>query len=155
MIRIAFAVAAMTFGISAAVAQLDTLSRTKTRIVGAMKEMEDSIKLLVPIANGEGNRLLPWSSGKDRAVALGELSKLGITAIRMYRNAYRAPAAGSDTALDQKIQQNMNDFNAKWAKLIADAEIKDVNDFAGFKATFSRVSKDCSDCHEFYGVKAN
>jgi cytochrome c556 len=62
---------------------------------------------------------------------------------------------GGDTAALPAVWEKKADFNAKLAKLGADAKdaAGKVKDEAGFKAAFTEVQKNCGGCHETYRAK--
>ena len=63
--------------------------------------------------------------------------------------------SGGDTASLPAIWENKADFEAKLAKLSADAKAKDagVKDLDSFKAAMAEVGKDCGACHNTYRKK--
>ena len=63
--------------------------------------------------------------------------------------------SGGDTASLPAIWENKADFEAKLAKLSADAKAKDagVKDLDSFKAAFPGLTKNCGGCHETYRAK--
>jgi len=68
---------------------------------------------------------------------------------------------GSDTGnthASPAIWQNMEDFKAHAAKLIADAKVAETaapNGLDAFKAAVGAVGRDCGGCHELYRLKRN
>ena len=64
---------------------------------------------------------------------------------------------GADTGALPKIWEAKADFEAKYAKLTADAERLNptIKDEASFKAAFMEVTKNCGGCHETYRAKQN
>lgn len=62
---------------------------------------------------------------------------------------------GGETAALPAIWTNKADFDARLAKLGADAKAAgaSVTDLASFKTAFGGIGKDCGGCHELYRVK--
>jgi len=137
-------VTAMAFAVSAAIAQQDPIAARKA----LMKANGDQAKIGAAMMKGEA----PFD--------MAAVHKIFAT---FQEAATKAPAlfpddskTGGKTAADPKIWQNKDDFNARLAKLGADAKAADasVTDLASFKAAFGGIGKnDCGSCHEKYRVK--
>jgi cytochrome c556 len=144
MIRIVFVVAAVTLGVGMAVAQQDPIAARRA----LMKANGDQAKIGVAMIKGEA----PFDLAKVHAI------------FAAFENASQKAAAlfpetsktGGDTAAQLKIWENMEDFQARLAKLGTDAKAADaeVKDLDGFKAAFGNIGKnDCGGCHELYRIK--
>jgi cytochrome c556 len=62
---------------------------------------------------------------------------------------------GGETASLPAIWENKADFNAKLAKMAADAKAAEatVTDLDSFKAQYTEVQKNCGGCHQTYRQK--
>lgn len=128
---------------------------------GAVSAQVDIIKSRQTIMKGVGK-----ATGELGKVMKGE-AKFDLAqaqeAFKIYADAGKKMPAlfpdttktGGDTAALPKIWEAKADFEAKFAKLAADAERlgPGIKDEAGFKAAFMEVTKNCGGCHELYREK--
>ena len=128
---------------------------------GAVTAQVDIIKSRQTIMKGVGK-----ATGELGKVMKGEAKfdlKQAQDAFLVYADAGKKMPAlfpdttktGGDTAALPKIWEAKADFEAKFAKLAADAERlgPGIKDEAGFKAAFMEVTKNCGGCHELYREK--
>jgi len=148
MIRTVFAIAAITLGVTAAIAQQDPIAARKA----LMKANADQAKIAVAMTKGEA----PF-----------DLEKAHKVFATFEDAAAKAPALFPENSIDQAtaddpysaspdIWQNLEDFKARFAKFGADAKAADasVKDLESFKAAFANIGKnDCGGCHEKYRLK--
>lgn len=68
---------------------------------------------------------------------------------------FPAGSQNGDTAALPAVWQNKAEFDAKFAKLAADAKaaLATIKDEASFKATMPGVMKNCGSCHETFRAK--
>jgi cytochrome c556 len=146
MIRTVFAVTAIAFVVSAALAQQDPIAARRT----LMKANGDAAKTGAAMAKGE----TPF----DLAAAHKIFATFEDAATKMPALFPDDSKTGGDTAADPKIWENMADFKAKFAKFGDDAKAADaqVTDLDTFKASFAAIGKnDCGACHQNYRIKKN
>ena len=144
MIRSAFAVAVVALGVSAAIAQQDSIAARK----GLMKANGDQAKIGVAMMKGEA----PFDLNKARVI----FTTFEDAAAKMPSLFPPDSKTGGDTSADPKIWEGMDDFKARFAKFGADAKDAGakVTDLDSFKAAFGAIGKnDCGGCHELYRVK--
>jgi len=146
MIRTVFAVAAITLGVTAAVAQQDPIAARKT----LMKANADQGKIGAAMVKGEAlfdlakvhEIFATWENASAKAAAL------------FPENSIDQATADDPFSANPEIWQNLEDF--RLAKLGADAKAADasVKDLQSFKAAFANIGKnDCGGCHEKYRLK--
>jgi cytochrome c556 len=109
-------------------------------------------------AIGDANRA-PAAMLKGEAF---ELAKVQTALKAMQDAAKQSPAlypdnskTGGDTAALPKIWESKADFNAKFAKLDADATaaMTTIKDEASFKTVFPELLKNCGGCHTDYRAR--
>ncbi len=148
MIRTVFAVAAIALGISVAVAQQDPIAARKA----LMKANGDHAKIGAAMIKGEA----PFDLAKAHEIfATWEDASAKAPAL-FPENSLDEGTADDPFSASPKIWQNLEDFNARLAKLGADAKAADasVKDLDSFKAAFGNIGKnDCGACHEQYRLK--
>jgi cytochrome c556 len=97
-----------------------------------------------------------------RGEAPFDLAKAKAIFVTIQDTATKAPALfpdnskeGGETAALPKIWENKSDFEARFAKLGADAKAAQasVTDLDSFKTAFAGVGKNCGGCHELYRMK--
>ena len=148
MIRTVFTVAAITLGITAAIAQQDPIAARKA----LMKANGDQGKIGAAMMKGEApfdlakahEIFATWENASSKAPAL------------FPENSIDQPTADDPFSASPEIWQNLDDFKARLAKLGADAKAADasVKDLESFKAAFANIGKnDCGGCHEKYRLK--
>jgi cytochrome c556 len=139
MKRIVLAAALAALGITAVAAQSDPIAARKA----AMKA--------TGAAAGQGAKFMKGEEAFDLAKAqaiFAAYQKTSADAANMFPDNSKA----GDTAALPAIWENKADFNAKLAKLGADAKnaAAKVKDEASFKAEFPEVMKNCGGCHQPY-----
>ncbi len=148
MIRTVFAVAAITLGVTAAIAQQDPIAARKT----LMKANADQGKIGAAMVKGEAlfelakvhEIFATWENASAKAAAL------------FPENSIDQATADDPFSANPEIWQNLEDFKARLAKFGADAKAADasVKDLDSFKAAFANIGKnDCGGCHEKYRLK--
>jgi cytochrome c556 len=139
MIRIVLAVAALSLGATALIAQSDPIAARKA----IMK------------ANGDQNRIGTEMIEGKQPFNLDAAKKIFAT----FADTEKAQAlwpdnskTGGDTAALPAIWENKADFEAKIAKLIADAKAAGAatTNLDTFKAQMTEVRKNCGGCHQTY-----
>jgi cytochrome c556 len=147
MIRTMFAVAsvaAVTLGVTVAVAQQDVIKERKA----IMKTNGDQAKIGAGMAKGEQ----PF----DLAAAQKVLATYADAAAKMPALFPDNSQTGEDTAALPKIWEDMADFKARFAKFGDDAKAAQasVKDLDSFKTAFGTIGKnDCGGCHQLYRAK--
>ena len=140
MKRIVLAVAVVALGVTAVVAQSDPIAARKA----LMKENGRQSGIAREMIEGKQ----PFDLAKAHAVLANyaAVSEKGKT-------LWPTPKSG-DASLPA-IWENKTDFEAKLAKLSADAKAQDpgVKDLDSFKAAMAEVGKDCGGCHNTYRKK--
>ena len=143
MKRIVLAVAVVAFGVTAVVAQSDPIAARKA----LMKE--NGKQSGVARAMIEGKEPFDLAKAKTVLATFAAVSEKG-------KNLWPDNSkSGGDTASLPAIWENKADFEAKLAKLSADAKAKDagVKDLDSFKAAMGDIGKDCGGCHNTYRKK--
>ncbi|MDQ8728441.1 cytochrome c [Bradyrhizobium sp. LHD-71] len=142
MIRVLIAVAAVAFGASTVIAQQDAIAARKA----LMKATGGQTAIASKMVKGEE----PFDLTKAKGV------------FASYQDtAAKAPALfppdskEGDTAAHARIWEAKADFDARFAKMGADAKAAEakVTDLDSFKAAFNDVAKNCGGCHNDYRVK--
>jgi cytochrome c556 len=147
MIRTIFAVAsvaAVTLGVTVAVAQQDVIKDRKA----IMKANGDQAKIGAGMAKGEQ----PF----DLAAAQKIFATYADAASKMPSLFPDDSKTGEDTAALPKIWEDMADFKARFAKFDDDAKAAQasVKDLDSFKTAFGTIGKnDCGGCHQTYRAK--
>ena len=148
MIRTMFAIAAITLGVTAAVAQQDPIAARKA----LMKANLDQAKIAVAMIKGEA----PFDLDKAHKV-FATFEDAAAKALALFpQNSIDQPTADDPYSASPDIWQNLEDFKARFAKLGTDAKAADasVKDLDSFKAAFGNIGKnDCGGCHEKYRLK--
>jgi len=143
IIRTVLAGAALAIGITAIVAQEDSIKARKA----LMKENGDQAKIGAGMAKGEQ----PFDLAKAKAI----FAQFSDAAAKMPNLFPDNSKTGGDTEALPKIWESMDDFKAKFVKLGQDAKEAEssVKDLDSFKAAFTTVGKNCGGCHETYRLK--
>lgn len=144
MKRIVLAVALAALGVTAVVAQSDPIAARKA----VMKENGNQSKIARDMIEGKQ----PF----DVAAAHKVLATFVATADKM-KPLFPDSSKSGDTAALPAVWENKADFDAKMAKLSADAKAKEagVKDLDSFKAAMGDVGKNCGGCHNTYRKKAS
>jgi cytochrome c556 len=143
MKRIVLAVAVVALGVTAVVAQSDPIAARKA----LMKENGRQSGIAREMIEGKQ----PFDLAKAKA-ALANFAAVHDKAKNLWPDNSKS---GGDTASLPAIWENKADFEAKLAKLSADAKAQDpgVKDLDSFKAAMAEVGKDCGGCHNTYRKK--
>jgi cytochrome c556 len=148
MIRTVFAVAAITLGVTAAIAQQDPITARKT----LMKANGDQGKIGAAMIKGE----TPFDLAKVHEI-FATWQNASAKALALFpENSIDQATADDPFSASPEIWQNLEDFKARLAKLGADTKAADasVKDLDSFKAAFANIGKnDCGGCHEKYRLK--
>ena len=140
MIRILFAISAVTFGATMVLAQ--NLEPIKER-QGIMKKINDDTKVLGAMAKGEA----PYDAAKANQLLTGWEA-----GVKKYITLFPDNSkTGEKTRAKAEIWQNKADFEAKAGDFLkAVGAAKAANNADAFKASFGNVGKACDGCHEKY-----
>ena len=143
MNRTVLAVAAIAIGVTAVAAQSDPIATRKQ----IMKGVGGQTKTGGAMAKGEA----PYDQAKAQAIFATYID----ASTKMPGLFPPTSKTGGDTAALPAIWENKADFDARFAKLGADAKQAQtsVKDLDTFKATFSAITKNCGGCHETYRAK--
>ena len=143
MLRTVLAVAAITIGVTAVVAQSDPIATRK----GVMKNVGAMTKTGAQMAKGEA----PYDQGKAQEIFATYID----AAAKMPTLFPDNSKTGGDTTASPKIWEDPNGFKAGFAKLSTEANAAkaSVKDLDSFKGAFGGVTKNCGGCHETYRVK--
>ena len=143
MRKVFLAIAALAVGATSVMAQSDPIATRKA----TMKKVGEGAAAVGKIAKGEA----PF----DLATVQAALKTMEDAAKVMPTLFPDKSKTGGDTAALPKVWETKADFDAKWAKLGADASAAaaKIKDEASFKAEFPAVGKNCGGCHESYRAK--
>jgi cytochrome c556 len=143
MLRTVLAVAAITIGVSAVVAQSDPIAARK----GLMKNMGAVTKTGGQMVKGE----VPYDQAKAQEIFATYIDVAGKMPTLFPDNS----KTGGETTAAPKIWEDPNGFKAGFAKLSTEATAAKaaVKDADSFKASFGGLTKNCGGCHETYRVK--
>ena len=143
MLRTVLAVAAITIGVTAVVAQSDPIATRK----GVMKNVGAMTKTGAQMAKGEA----PYDQGKAQEIFATYID----AAAKMPTLFPDNSKTGGDTTASPKIWEDPNGFKAGFAKLSTEANAAkaSVKDIDSFKGAFGGLTKNCGGCHETYRVK--
>ena len=148
MIRTVFAVTAIAFVVSSAVAQQDPIAARKA----LMKANGDQGKIGAAMTKGEA----PFDLEKAHKVFATFEDAAAKAPALFPENSTDQPTADDPYSASPDIWQNLEDFKARFAKFGADAKAADasVKDLESFKAAFANIGKNnCGGCHEKYRLK--
>ena len=142
MKRIVLAVAAVTFAVTAVVAQSDPVAGRKA----LMKE--NGRQSGIARAMIEGKEPFDLAKAKTVLATFASVHDKG-------KNLWPDTSKAGDHASLPAVWENKADFDAKLAKLSADAKAKEagVKDLDSFKAAMGDIGKDCGGCHNTYRKK--
>jgi cytochrome c556 len=143
MLRTVLAVAAITIGVTAVVAQSDPIATRK----GVMKNVGAMTKTGAQMVKGEA----PYDQGKAQEIFATYID----AAAKMPTLFPDNSKTGGDTTASPKIWEDPNGFKAGFAKLSTEANAAkaSVKDIDSFKGAFGGLTKNCGGCHETYRVK--
>ena len=143
IIRIAIAVVAAAFATTAVVAQGDPIAARK----GMMKGVGG--------ANGAITQMLDGKQPFDASKAKAALMTISDHAGKIGTHFVAGSHTG-DTAALPAIWENRADFDAKMAKLSADAKAAadKITDLDSLKVAVGEVRKNCGGCHNVYRKKS-
>jgi len=142
MKRIVLAVAAVAFAVTAVVAQSDPVAGRKA----LMKE--NGRQSGIARAMIEGKEPFDLAKAKTVLATFASVHDKG-------KNLWPDTSKAGDHASLPAVWENKADFDAKLAKLSADAKAKEagVKDLDSFKAAMGDIGKDCGGCHNTYRKK--
>ncbi len=140
IVRTVLAVAALSFGITAVVAQSDPIAARKA----IMKENGNQSRTAREMIEGKQ----PFNLDAAKKV----LATYQDSATKMPGLFPDNSKSGGDTAALPAVWENKTDFDAKFAKFGADAKAAEtkVKDLDSFKAEMAEVGKNCGGCHQTY-----
>jgi cytochrome c556 len=143
MLRTVLAVAAITIGVSAVVAQSDPIAARK----GLMKEMGAATKTGAQMAKGE----IPYDQTKANSVFTTYID----VSAKMPDLFPATSKTGGETTASPKIWDDNAGFKAAFSKMSNEAKAaqSSVKDLDSFKGAFGGLTKNCGSCHETYRVK--
>jgi cytochrome c556 len=143
IIRSILVVAVLAIGVAAVSAQSDPIAARRA----LMKTNGDQAKIASAMLKGDA----PFDLTKAKA-ALASFQEAGEKAPALFPDDSKT---GGETAALPKIWEDKADFNARLAKLAADAKAADgtVTDLNSFKAAMGIIGKECGGCHEIYRAK--
>jgi cytochrome c556 len=143
MFRVLIAVAALAVGATTVIAQQDAIAARKA----LMKATGGQTAIASKMVKGEE----PFDLAKAKTV----FTTYEDTASKMPALFPPNSKEGGETTASPKIWENKADFDAKMAKLGADAKAAGakVTDLDSLKASFADVTKNCGGCHNDYRVK--
>ena len=143
MLRTVLAVAAITIGVTAVVAQSDPIATRK----GLMKNVGAVTKTGGQMAKGE----VPYDQAKAQEIFATYID----AAAKMPTLFPDNSKTGGETTAASKIWEDKAGFQAGFAKLSTEANAAKaaVKDADSFKASFGGLTKNCGGCHETYRVK--
>jgi cytochrome c556 len=143
MLRTVLAVAAITIGVSAVVAQSDPIAARK----GLMKDMGAATKTGAQMAKGE----IPYDQSKANSVFTTYID----VSAKMPDLFPATSKTGGETTASPKIWDDNAGFKAAFTKMSNEAKAaqSSVKDLDSFKGAFGGLTKNCGGCHETYRVK--
>jgi cytochrome c556 len=143
MLRTVLAVAAITIGVSAVVAQSDPIAARK----GLMKNMGAATKTGAQMAKGE----VPYDQAKANEVLATYID----VSAKMPDLFPANSKTGGETTASPKIWDDNAGFKAAFTKMSNEAKAaqSSVKDLDSFKGAFGGLTKNCGGCHETYRVK--
>ena len=142
MKRVVLAIAVVAFGVTAVVAQSDPVAGRKA----LMKE--NGRQSGIARAMIEGKEPFDLAKAKTVLATFASVHDKG-------KNLWPDTSKAGDHASLPAVWENKADFDAKLAKLSADAKAKEagVKDLDSFKAAMGDIGKDCGGCHNTYRKK--
>jgi cytochrome c556 len=143
MMRTAFVILAIAFGVTAVTAQSDPIAARQA----LMKNNGRQGKIGSDMIRGK----IPFDLAKAQ-----EMFAAFLNAANKMPNLFPENSkTGGDTNAAPEIWLHMDDFKARFAKLAADAKAaqESVTDLDSFKAAYRNVGQNCDSCHERYRVK--
>jgi cytochrome c556 len=143
IVRIALGAAVAAFAATAVIAQADPIAARK----GLMKGIGG--------ANGAITQMLDGKQPYDTAKAKAALMTISENAAKA-QPLFPPTSKGGDTKALPAVWDNKADFDAKLAKLGADAKaVADkVTDLDSLKANIGAVRQNCGGCHNVYRAKS-
>jgi len=142
MMRTVLAVAALAVSVAAANAQ-DPIAVRKSLMKSTGGQAAQGAKFM----KGEE----PFDLAKAQAI-FAQYQKTSAEAVGLFPDNSKT---GGETAALPAVWEKKADFDAKLARLGADAKdaAAKVKDFDSFKAAFPEIQKNCGGCHETYRAK--
>lgn len=148
MIRALFALAAISLGVSIAVAQQDVIKERKALMKGNL----DQAKIGAAMTKGEE----PFDLAKAQKIFATFEDTAAKAPALFPANSQDEATADDPFTTSPKIWEDLNDFKARFAKFGSDAKAAaaSVKDLDSFKAAFGDIGKnDCGGCHQTYRLK--
>ena len=140
------AIAIATLAIGAGLAYADS----------ALKEQREAMMKKNGAAMGEMAKIAKGQAAYDVEVIKASLATIAQVG-KDYPALFPAADAVVDPEASPKIWENMDDFNAKSAKMTADAEALMASppaDAAAVGAALGTLGQSCQSCHEAYRIKS-
>ncbi len=143
MMRVAAAIIAIGFGVTAVAAQSDPIAARQA----LMKANGRQAKLGSDMIRGK----VPFDLEKAKAI----FSSFSDAASKVSNLLPENSKAGGDTSASPEIWQHLDDVKARFAKFAADSKAAQdsTKDLDSFRTGFRNVSQNCDSCHEHYRVK--
>lgn len=143
MMRAAFVIIAIAFGVTAVGAQSDPIASRQA----LMKTNGRQAKL--------GSDMIRDKVPFDLANAKAIFSSFIDAANKMPNLFPENSKTGGDTSASPEIWQHLDDVRARFAKFATDAKAAQdaTKDLDSFRAGFRIVARNCDNCHEHYRVK--
>jgi len=148
MIRALFALAAISLGVSIAVAQQDVIKERKALMKGNL----DQAKIGAAMTKGEE----PFDLAKAQKIFAAFEDTAAKAPALFPANSLDEATADDPFTASPKIWEDIDDFKARFAKFGSDAKAAaaSVKDLDSFKAAFGDIGKnDCGGCHQTYRLK--
>jgi cytochrome c556 len=133
-------------GVGTAFAQNDPIAQRK-----------EIMKDLGGLWYGDLGRVMKGEQPYNHATVVSALEKMAAAGKSMVPLFPENSKTGGDTKALAAIWQNKADFDARWAKMGADATaaLASIKDEAGFKAAQPNLNRNCSECHNTYRQRNN
>ena len=143
MMRAAFVIIAIAFGVTAVAAQSDPIAARQA----LMKTNGRQAKL--------GSDMIRGNVAFDLGNAKAIFSSFIDAANKMPNLFPENSKTGGDTSASPEIWQHLDDVRARFAKFAADSKAAQdaTKDLDSFRAGFRNVAQNCDGCHEHYRVK--
>jgi cytochrome c556 len=143
MMRAAFVIIAIAFGVTAVAAQSDPIAARQA----LMKTNGRQAKL--------GSDMIRDKVQFDLGNAKAIFSSFIDAANKMPNLFPENSKTGGDTSASPEIWQHLDDVRARFAKFAADSKAAQdaTKDLDSFRVGFRNVAQNCDGCHEHYRVK--
>jgi cytochrome c556 len=143
MKRIVLAVAVAALGVTAVVAQGDPIAARKALMKENGAQSKNAREMI------EGKQPFTLAAAQKVLTTFAAVAGKG-------KNLWPDSSKSGDTASLPAVWENKADFEAKLAKLSADAKAAEakVKDLDTFKAAMGDIGKNCGGCHNTYRKKS-